>query len=169
MITDLNSLYFSDVTYKLDLALNLYRKYQAGFDSDRWIRQELNRLDDLIDALQQKMASLAMFSICTECGRKSGGGCCSAFMAGETDSILILINLLLGVDVDFQQDNGPECVYLGDNGCIFKAKPMFCLNYNCSAIYEINPGTEIAEMEEAAGNVLRQQYKVEQHLLRYLV
>ncbi|MFW5906056.1 MAG: hypothetical protein ACOCTJ_00620, partial [Desulfobia sp.] len=62
-----------------------------------------------------------------------------------------------------------ECVYLGDNGCIFKAKPMFCLNYNCSAIYEINPGTEIAEMEEAAGNVLRQQYKVEQHLLRYLV
>lgn len=169
MITDLNSLYFSDVTYKLDLAINLYRDYHARFERDKRIRQELVRLDDLIADLQQKMASLAMFSICAECGRKSGGGCCSAFMAGETDSILLLINLLLGVDVDFQHDNGPECFYLGDSGCIFKAKPMFCLNYNCSAIYENDPGTGIAEMEKAAGRVLRRQYKVEQILLRYLV
>ncbi|MGM0681863.1 MAG: hypothetical protein ACQES8_06525 [Thermodesulfobacteriota bacterium] len=169
MITQLNKLYFSDVTTKLDLALDLYRNYHSTLKADIAIQKELARLKPLIAGLEEQMAAMAIFDLCAKCGQKNGGGCCSAFMAGETDSILLLVNLLLDVDVSFQHDDGSECVYLGPNGCIFKAKPMFCLNYNCSTIYGINSQSDIVNLNKATGAVLGQQYTLEQKLLRSLI
>ncbi len=165
---DINSLYFSEPAARLELGLDLHRNYGDGLNGNGQFATELEKLDCLISRLQDQMSTMDMFDHCKSCGQKEGGGCCSAYMAGETDSILILINLLLGVDVGIQRTDDMECVYLGQRGCIFKAKPMFCLNYNCSSIYKSNPREVIACLDKAAGNVLRQQYKVEQNLLRLL-
>jgi hypothetical protein len=82
-------------------------------------------------------------------------------MAGETDGILLLINMLMGVDVKPQRDDGRECCYLGPAGCILRIKPIFCLNYNCSGILQGMTREDLLLLEKAAANVLQKQVRLE--------
>ena len=125
------------------------------------LNEESSRLD------QHMMVNMDLGSLCGRCSTKPGGGCCSIFMAGETDSIQLLINLLAGIKVQKVRDDGVECCYLAERGCIFRFKPMFCLNYNCSAIRE-EKYARLASLEQLTGVLLGHQFELEQHLLSLL-
>ncbi len=161
----LDDLFYSSVEQKRRNAHRIFREMGPGTALLPEIKEKLADLVTLANVLKQQMASMTMFSLCAACGQKKNGGCCSAYMANETDAVLLLINLLLGVDVRKQRDDSFECCYLGDRGCILMVKPMFCLNYNCQQILTANPSQVILELEKAASAVLRKQYELEQVLL----
>jgi hypothetical protein len=117
--------------------------------------------------LARTMAALNLGAFCAVCGAKAGGGCCSSFMAGENDVPQLLINLLAGVPVAVLREDA-ECCFLGERGCLLLFKPMFCLNYNCQQI-RLGAGPErMRQLDEAAGELLQQQYALEQLLLEIL-
>jgi hypothetical protein len=117
--------------------------------------------------LARVMADLDLGALCVACGAKGGGGCCSSFMAGENDVPLLLINLLAGVPVAVLREDA-ECCFLGERGCLLLFKPMFCLNYNCQQIRQSAGPARMQQLEQAAGRLLQQQYKLEQLLLVFL-
>ena len=161
----MNELYFSAVPHKLACARQLYEQTGRELLALPNMRQRLHDLTLLSRALQLQMGSMSMFSLCGACAEKPGGGCCSAYMANETDALLLLLNMLLGVEVTSQRDDAVECCFLGQEGCILTVKPIFCLNYNCSHILTGNETLVLKNLEKAASAVLLAQTAVEKMLL----
>ncbi len=161
----LDELFHGSIRQKRRNAREVFEKIGDELARSAEIKEKLANLIALSESLYGQMASMNMFSLCVTCGRKKGGGCCSAYMANETDAVLLLINLLLGVEVRSRRDDDFECCYLGDKGCTLKIKPMFCLNYNCQAILTGNSPEVLVALEKAASAVLRGQYELEQLLL----
>lgn len=160
----IESLYFGDVSSKIENAHRLQREFGARLGSDREIQEGLNRLVHLEREVSEAMRSMGMFELCAECGAQPTGGCCSAKMANETDSMLLLINLSTGFEVSRKRDDGYECCFLGSEGCSLKFKPIYCLNYLCRQIYADSSSEQIARLQAATGEFLRQLVVVEELL-----
>ena len=129
---------------KLEQARALLAVVQRNQCIDAGLQAELAALRKSCEQLNQQMEQMEMGALCTACAKRPNGGCCSAYMADNTDSIQILINLLLEKDIDQRLPEDNECCFLGPRGCLFMAKPIFCLNYNCTHIVQgaAPPGSE---------------------------
>ncbi len=159
--------YSGDVAVKLAVAQDLYARYGQALVQRPDIMAQLALVETSERALQVQMGAMAMGATCTQCASRQGGGCCSRYMAAENDVLQLLMNLLAGIQVVFQQDDGIECCFLGKAGCVLSFKPMFCLNYICTHIKgEGNPATLLL-LEQRTGALLRKQADMEQLLLDF--
>ena len=86
-------------------------------------------------------------------------------MAGNTDVAQLVINRMLGVEVREVNDRDEECRYLGDTGCIFSVKPVFCLNYNCKHILSHGRDESLRLLDQRSGQLLQYQLDIEKRLL----
>ncbi|MEN8188834.1 MAG: hypothetical protein ABFS19_03230, partial [Thermodesulfobacteriota bacterium] len=118
--------------------------------------------------LTSQMRSMEMHHTCSHCGSRPGGGCCSLYMAGETDVIQLLMNMMAGVTVEMVNRDGVECCYLGGQGCILPLKPMFCLNYNCEQIQQQSGLEELDRLDQLSGALLQAQHELEKKLIDFL-
>ncbi len=154
--------YSGTVKSRLQFAHRLYRECGDYLLSDTQVSATLDALTQSAKALSFHMLQMGMGEICTKCSEKEGGGCCSLYMAGETDGIQLLMNILVGVDVHAVRNDTFECCYLGPSGCIFIFKPFFCLNYNCGEIIESGRGESSRGLADLTGKLLGQQHELEQ-------
>ena len=129
---------------------------------------EIETLRRHVAALDDHMRAMDLGRLCTACAARPDGGCCSALMADNTDAIQILINLLVGVEVARQADDGGQCCFLGPRGCVFLVKPIFCLNYNCTHILAQSQPERLDTLYRLTGAVLSQQTRIEFLLLDWL-
>lgn len=160
-------LYFSGtVEEKLEVSRNLYRRHSHEILQLDYIKKNLSRLDEYEKILTRQMSIMDMGGRCSNCAATSGG-CCSAYMAANSDAILLLINMLLEVDVIYRY-NRKECCFLGRSGCILIIKPIFCLNYNCSQIQSSYPLEQMQELERLTAQLLGEQVILEGMLLECL-
>ena len=162
-------LYFSGtVEDKLTTGRQLFALHGSTLLQQEDIVASLNRLRQYEAMLTSRMEAMDMGRRCSSCAATPGGGCCSSYMAANTDAVLLLINLLIGMEVSIQHGNGIECCFLGSKGCILKIKPIFCLNYNCSHIKEAASIQQMALLEQAAAVLLGEQTLLETSLLEQI-
>ncbi|WP_456386157.1 hypothetical protein [Desulfolithobacter sp.] len=162
-------LFFSgSVADKLQRAQTLYRSHGSSLLAVPVVREGLVDLERFLDNLRSQMAAMNMGRQCAHCGARPDGGCCSACMAKNTDTILLLINLLAGIEINTLPADASNCCFLGPEGCILPIKPMFCLNYNCSHIRKNNSTADMTELERRAGSLLTRQTELEGELIRLL-
>lgn len=161
----LHHYYSGTATEKLDLAHSLHQTWGQLCNLDGTMREAREELRLSAEALTLHMRSMGMNHLCSHCATRPGGGCCSALMADNTDALQILINLLLGITVEQQPHKEDACSFLGEQGCLFLAKPHFCLNYNCSHIRNKATDTEMETLYRHTGLVLGRQARVEMLLL----
>lgn len=164
----LQKLYHAPVQEKLHLADGLCQSYAADFLKQDGVGLELSALAEYGEILRRHMAGSGMGELCVSCAAGPGGGCCSRFMAGETDAIQMLMNMLAGVEVRLVRSNGEDCCFLGQDGCLFLFKPMFCLNYNCQQILAALSPEKTSLLAQLTGRLLGKQYEVEQRLLELI-
>lgn len=163
-----SALYFSDVRLKMDLAHRLFAFHGGAFAVREEVRQVKARLRDRARLLSDQMAIIGLFTLCTDCAGRPGGGCCSMEMANETDAVLLFMNLLLGQDVAFQRDDGFECFFLGVSGCTLLVKPIFCLNYNCHWILTGNSALDLHKLGRATAALHQEQLLLEDLANRFI-
>ena len=156
--------YSGTVAGKLAGARELYGR-RASLTASPLFQEELECLRQQCFALDRHMQSMSLGQLCSQCAARPGGGCCSAYMADNTDSLLLLINLLLGVQVECRNAVDENCCFLGEHGCFFLVKPIFCLNYNCKNILTSGDAKSLKGLHRLAGAVLSQQTRVENLLL----
>lgn len=160
-------IYGGSVASRLAYGHVLFKAYGSTLASQRSVGVALVGMQTKERALADHMQALDLGSLCSRCASLTGG-CCSRYMAGETDSLQVLMNLLGGVAVLQVNENLTECCYLGPDGCIFSFKPMFCLNYNCHKIKKLGDGAGYGQLEKLAADLLGSQYELEMHLFRFL-
>ena len=136
---------------------------------DAEFQHQFSLLQEYAEALDLHMTSMDLGKLCGTCAASPSGGCCSRFMSGEVDAVQLFFNSLAGIEVKIVQLNGEECLFLGEGGCIFLFKPMFCLNYNCKHIYTTGTAADLNELERLTGQLLGKQYQLEQHILHLLL
>ena len=161
----LKAIYEGSVTHRRRTAQALAHHYGEKLRQDSAIAHQLYELQEIAKDLVHHMRLMALHDLCHDCASRSDGGCCSSYMAGETDGLQLLVNILLGIDIEDYRDNGPECCYLGPQGCIFAIKPIFCLNYNCHHILTGGTPVHLTRLEQLTGQLLNCQYRLEQLLL----
>ena len=159
--------YGGDISGKREVAERLFLRYGAELLQDPQVAAGITDLRCLHEALQQQMLTMEMDRSCTRCAQTSGGGCCSMAIAAETDVLQLLMNMLAGVVVEIQRSNGTDCCYLGEKGCIFLFKPMFCLNYNCSTITLGGQRDHLRILEQQTGILLRGQQDMENRMIDF--
>jgi hypothetical protein len=153
---------------KLTEARTLFAEFADRLTASLAFQGELGQLRRHSQALNEHMGGMDLGQLCGGCAARPGGGCCSAYMADNTDSLQILINLLLGVKVAQHQESGENCCFLGVQGCLFLVKPIFCLNYNCTHILESTEPVKLEVLYLRAAAVLSQQTKIEGLLIEAL-
>jgi len=159
-------LYFGTVITKITLAHSLYNQHGKTLLANPLVINQLATLTTLTTALSDKMSALKMGECCSQCASRANGGCCSSYMANETDGVLLLINLLQGREVARQREDEVECLFLSSTtGCTLLPKPMFCLNYNCAHILSRDPAL-LTSLAIATGDILRCQTKLEESILQ---
>ena len=162
---DLETYYSGTVADKLAVARKLYTRHAVNLAASPLLREELELLRHHALALAGHMQSMELGRLCTHCATQDNGGCCSAYMADNTDALLLLINLLLGIQVRCRDNEDESCCFLGEQGCLFLVKPIFCLNYNCKNILDSAEVASLENLYRLAATVLSQQTKVESLLL----
>jgi hypothetical protein len=163
----LKDFYRGSIRERLAIAHGLQAHLAVALAADETFARMLGRAVILQQELAQNMADLELGALCTACGIRAGGGCCSSFMAGENDVPQLFLNLLAGVPVAVLREDD-ECCFLGESGCLLRFKPMFCLNYNCLQIRQNAAPALLRRLEQASGLLLQQQYALEQKLLDVL-
>lgn len=159
--------YSGDVIVKLAVAQDLYVRYGPTLLQRPDIMTQLAAVEVSERILQVQMGAMAMGVTCTQCAGRQGGGCCSRYMAAENDVSQLLMNMLAGVRVRIQEDDGPGCCFLGEAGCVLSFKPMFCLNYICTHIKGSEEPATLLLLEQRTGALLRKQAGMEQLLLDF--
>lgn len=163
------NLYFSgSVEEKLEVSRQLFAEHGQDLLQQQEIMNGFARLQQSETALNEQMRKMDMASRCSVCAAQAAGGCCSSYMAANTDAVLLLINQLMGIEVKIQHANEIECCFLGSTGCILQIKPIFCLNYNCSHIRAAATPDQMQALEKKAGILLGEQTAIESLLLELL-
>lgn len=165
---DLRTYYSGTAAGKLAVAQQLYTRHAARLITLPLFQEELARLQHHAQALGSHMQSMHLGQICSHCAAHANGGCCSAVMADNTDALLLLINLLLGIKVTGRTVEDASCRFLGAEGCLFLIKPIFCLNYNCTHIFASAESAGLEDLYRLAAALLSQQTRVETWLLEAL-
>ncbi len=165
----IDSCYGGDAVAKLELARTLAVRFAELLLQEPDVYKQLELLKDKLTVLDTHMSAMEMGKSCTLCAARQDGGCCSVYMGNENnDALLLLMNILAGVDVQLAIDNGVECCFLGSRGCILRYKPIFCLNYLCGHIKDASTREMLDALDQKSGALLSAQYRMEQVLIHFL-
>ena len=133
MVTDEITL-SSPIEEKIDWAEHCYESFSGPLIQDKPIVDYLTRIEDAIQASHKEMREAGILDICRDCEMNEGGSCCGAGLENKYDGWLLLINLLLDVRLPKKRHDKESCFFLGEGGCLLKARHVICVNYLCKKI-----------------------------------
>ncbi len=98
---------------------------------------------------------------CLRCHQEEGGTCCGSGIDDHFDSMLLLVNLLLGSRLPPRRANPKDCRFLGPDGCTMQTRQVLCLNYLCSGAERSVSASGLASLRDMEGIEIMAQH----HLL----
>lgn len=97
------------------------------------------------------MTKTGIPEICRKCEKDEGGSCCGAGLEDKYDRWLLLVNLLLGIKLPKNRYDTKSCFFLGEGGCLLKARHVICVNYLCKKITDQIDPHKISVLREKEG------------------
>jgi len=153
---------------KIDWAEDYYERFSGPLMQDEAIVHYLTRLEDAMQVSHKEMGEIGVLGICRDCEKNGGGSCCGAGLENKYDGWLLLINLLLDVRLPKKRHHKESCFFLGETGCLLKARHVICVNYLCKKITDqINPHT-LKALREKEGIELDVLFRLNERLKKVL-
>jgi len=90
--------------------------------------------DSAINETATAMIRLGVWDECARCGRSSKGSCCAPEVALWYDIETLAINVLMGCDLPLFPFYSDHCLFLGEKGCLLKARHYFCVHFLCPTL-----------------------------------
>ncbi len=141
----------SPIEEKIAWAEHCYEGFSGPLLRNKSIADYLIRLKDAIHASHKEMEKAGILDICMACEKNEGGSCCGAGLENKYDGWLLLINLLLDVRLPRKRHDKESCFFLGDSGCLLKARHVICVNYLCKKITDQIDPHELNALREKEG------------------
>jgi hypothetical protein len=158
----------SPIEKKIGWAEHCYKNFRGPLIQDKPIFDYLTRIEDAIRASHKEMRETGILDICRDCEKNGGGSCCGAGLENKYDVWLLLINLLLDVRLPKKRHQKESCFFLGETGCLLKARHVICVNYLCKKITDqINPHT-LKALREKEGIELHVLFRLNERLKKVL-
>jgi hypothetical protein len=139
---------------KIGLAQDLYANWGDVLLTDPHIKDLLEKLDGSIGASRKVMLDLHIVETCKRCDEEEGGSCCGAGMENKFDTVLLLINLLLGVSLPTHHCRRESCYLLSDRGCLLKVRLVLCVDFLCHKIINALRRDELIRLQQISGDEL---------------
>jgi hypothetical protein len=146
----------------------LYRRYGEERARDPRLREYLNRYRFAIENTHGAMREFGLARMCTVCAGSRFGSCCFRGVEEWYDHIILLINLLFGVEVPEEVEIPGGCLFLGPAGCKFLARNSFCVNYLCPTVKPLLKMSKVKELGVIAGKELSRGWELEKEIRIWL-
>ena len=132
-------------------ALNLWKFCGQSLMQDRQVFALLKGLDLDIEATQSAMVRAGIVNECSDCAMSGQETCCGVSTGYKCDSILLLINLLLGRNLPSVPADAHLCHFLTKHGCALRARHVICINFVCQRLRDVIPHNLLCSVQKIAG------------------
>ncbi len=123
-----------------------------------------NRLRGLALAFQQ----LGAWDVCRMCALGPKGACCFKGAEEWYETVHLLVNMIMGVDLEGIQVTEEQCPFVGEKGCILRYKNEFCLDFFCDRCKRELGMEKISNLRSLAGKTIAIGITLEHLLYRIL-
>jgi hypothetical protein len=97
----------------------------------------LSAYEKSISETAAAMKALGVWDKCARCGKSSSGSCCAPEVASWYDVETLMINILMGCELPSDPFYSGHCLFLGEKGCVLKARHYFCVHFLCPKIQDL--------------------------------
>jgi hypothetical protein len=139
---------------KIAWARQCFREAGDRLRADPVVTDLLARLQGEVEASRNAMIDTGMVALCRTCEEEDGGSCCGAGLERHYGGVLLLVNLLLDVEIPETRRGKTDCLFLGDRGCLLKARQTICVNYVCDLITLKTAPEKLAALRDKEGHEL---------------
>lgn len=149
-------------------AKRLYADCGETLLADPAVGKRIQRYREALRATRAAMEAEGIYAACAACAGRVEGGCCFCGVEEWYDSVLLLINLLMGVRFPLTRALEEGCLFVGSEGCTLAAKHSFCLNYLCPSLKARLKGEPEKRLLSVIGEELLCGWELEQGIRKRL-
>ncbi len=142
-------------------AEQLYSVYSKEILEDSRIILLLGQYQRAILQTKSHFRNSRVVEACSRCARTNEGSCCFEGMEDNYDTVLLLINLLMGVNLPHERELENHCFFLGKNGCKLLARYYFCVNYFCPELEKSLGKQNMNRLSAVIGNEIFAGWELE--------
>ena len=137
---------------KIDHAHKLHKSWGKRLGSEPKIAELCAAIEKRSTETRQVMNDLGVVAICRDCEENHGGSCCGAGIENKYNDVLLLVNLLLGATLPQSRQKERSCYFLGDQGCLLKARHALCINYLCFRVEKKLSRDDLIHLQHVGGD-----------------
>ena len=152
------------VVREVRLANHLYKMFGHALLQDETVRTLLIQLDQNIEATQKEMVAAGVIEECADCAVNGEGTCCGKRTGFKYDSVILLVNLLLGKTIPLQSEDPHACYFLTREGCMLRARHVICVNFLCPRLHKNIQQKMLNQLQRVAGEELDTLFLVEEYI-----
>lgn len=156
------------VVREINVAYHLQKNFGHVLLKDEKFMTMLRQLDQNIEATQKEMVDTGIVKECADCAVNGDGTCCGKRTGYKYDSVLLLVNLLLGKSLPLQSQDTHSCYFLTGEGCILSARHVICVNFLCPRLLKNIKYELLVRFQEVAGEELNTLFLVEEYIKKKL-
>ena len=153
---------------KIKMARDLYDFWGEHVKREPQIVDLLGKLEGCLENSRKAMVELGIVETCKHCDEEEGGSCCGAGLENKFDSLLLLMNLLLGVSLPERHHRPDSCYLLSNKGCVLKVRLVLCVDYLCPKIMLALSHDEVIRLQNISGDELLTGFKLYDELKRFM-
>lgn len=154
---------------KICTANEFFARWGAELGHDPAVKRLLRQLRSDLAASTNATQELGVIAACKYCDEQEGGSCCGAGIENRYSSVLLLINLLLGVTLPVKRYSLGSCYFLGDRGCLLHARQVICVNYLCTKVQNILLTDDLIKLQTVNGAELDTMFLLHERIKKFTV
>jgi len=123
-----------NVDEEIQKAKYLYSSYGSDIMEDKRCSELLKQYDASIEESRGLMKELGVIEICSSCADERCGGCCYFGVETWYSKTVLLMNLLMGIEIQETRKFEKNCLFVDEKGCRLKARFKPCIHHLCQKI-----------------------------------
>lgn len=143
----------------------LYERFGEEMLNNRGLFGLMETYRKAIANSYELMGEIGIIKRCTECAEnEEAGSCCFQGVEEWYDHILLLINLMLGVEITTYHDISGGCLFVSEKGCTLLARHAFCVNYICPSLKDLLTHSQREKLQSITGHELYSGWELEKSI-----
>ena len=123
-----------NVDEEIQRARNLYSGYGDKILDDKRCSELLKEYGTAIEESRDLVKNLEVNEICSSCADERTGGCCYYGVETWYSKTILLMNLLMGIEIQETRKFEKNCLFVDEKGCRLKARFKPCIHHLCQRI-----------------------------------
>jgi hypothetical protein len=158
----------SSIEDKIVMARDMYDSWSDQLKREPHILELMEKLERCLENSRKAMLELGIVETCKHCDEEEGGSCCGAGLENKFDTVLLLMNLLLGVSLPEKHRRPESCYLLTDKGCTLKVRLVLCVDFLCPKILNTMSHRDLIRLQQVSGDELTTGFMLYDALKRFM-